>query len=345
MTDFEKITDFHNLYAAFKKAKSGKGYRKSLAKFETMTLYGIHRLKEQLETRVYNIKDYNQFYVYEPKQRLIEAASFRDKIVQHSLCDNVLLPRLKNEFIRNNFAGQIGKGTLFGLNTLKSDMFKFYNQYGMNGYILKADITKFFYTINHDVLKAIIRQYFSDEGVLWLCDKIIDSTPNPGLPLGNQTSQVFALLYLNFLDHYITEGLHIEFYGRYMDDFYLIHHSKEHLKYCLEKIGKIISDLKLSLNGKTQIMPFKQGIKFLGFHTYVTHGNIICKIRNENKRNAYRKYKKMAQLVVNGRLSRKKFDECYTSWKSHAAFGNCEVIIENLDKKVDEILKSQPTNC
>ena len=338
MTDFEKVTDFNNLYKAYKKAKAGKGYRKSSAKFEIQALSCVHMLKKLIETRKYNVKAYNQFYVYEPKKRLIEAAAFRDKVVQHSLCDNVLLPTLKNVFIRNNFAGQIGKGTLFGLNTLKDDMLNFYNQYGMNGYILKADVTKFFYTIDHDILKNILRKYFYDEGVLWLCDLIIDSTPNPGLPLGNQTSQVFALLYLNGLDHHIIEDLHIQFYGRYMDDFYLIHPNKEHLKECLDKIENVVSNLKLSLNGKTQIMPFKQGIKFIGFHTYVQDGEIVCKIRNEKKRNAYRKYKKMARLVVDGKLDLKKFDECYCAAKAHMTFGDCDRIISNLDRQIEQIL-------
>ncbi len=338
MTDFQKVTDFNNLYRAYKRAKAGKGYRKSSARFEIQALSGVHLLKRLLETRKYKVKDYNQFYVYEPKKRLIEAAAFRDKIVQHSLCDNVLLPKLKNIFIRNNFAGQIDKGTKFGLNTLKSDMLSFYNQYSMNGYILKADVTKFFYTIDHDILKNILRQHFSDEGILWLCDLIIDSTPNPGLPLGNQTSQVFALLYLDGLDHYITEDLRIQFYGRYMDDFYLMHPSKEYLQGCLDNIHGVIADLKLSLNGKTQIMPFKQGIKFIGFHTYIQDGEVVCKIRNEKKRNAYRKYKKMAWLVVDGKLSRKKFDECYSAAKAHMEFGDCDGIIENLDGQIEQIL-------
>lgn len=338
MTDFEKVTDFENLYRAYRKAKSGKGYKKSSAKFEVQALDGIHKLKQLLETKQYTVAKYNQFYVYEPKQRLIEAAAFKDKVIQHSLCDNVLLPELSKVFIRNNFAGQIGKGTLFGLNTLKSDMQGFYNEHGMNGYILKADVTKFFYTIDHSILKQIIRQYFTDNDLLWLCDLIIDSTDGLGLPLGNQTSQVFALLYLDRLDHYITETLGIKYYGRYMDDLYLIHHDKDYLKYCLQEINKIIDSLKLSLNGKTQIMPFKQGVKFLGFHTYIKDGQIVCKIRNENKRNAYRKYKKMAYLVVDGKLSRKKFDECYQSWKAHANFGDCQGIIDNLDRQINQIL-------
>ena len=340
MTDFEKVIDFNNLYRAYRKTKSGKGYRNSSAKFEVQALSGIHELKRQLETKQYVVARYNRFYVYEPKQRLIEAASFKDKVVQHSLCDNVLLSKLSKIFIRNNFAGQIGKGTLFGLNALKSDMQSFYNEHGVNGYILKADVTKFFYTIDHSILKQFIRQYFTDNDLLWLCDLIIDSTNDKGLPLGNQTSQVFALLYLDGLDHYITETLGIKYYGRYMDDFYLIHHDKDYLKYCLYEINKIIDNLKLSLNGKTQIMPFKQGIKFLGFHTYIKDGQIVCKIRNENKRNAYRKYKKIARLVVSGKLDRKKFDECYKSWKAHADFGDCRGIIDNLDRQINEILES-----
>ena len=336
MTDFEKVTDFNNLYRAYRKAKSGKGYRKSSAKFEIQALSGIHKLKQQLETKQYRVACYNGFYIYEPKQRLIEASAFKDKVVQHSLCDNVLLPELLKVFIRNNFAGQIGKGTLFGLNTLKDDMQSFYNEYGMNGCILKADVTKFFYTIDHRILKQIIREYFTDADLLWLCDLIIDSTDGKGLPLGNQTSQVFALLYLNGLDHYITETLKIKYYGRYMDDFYLIHHDKEYLKYCLQKINKIIDNLKLSLNGKTQIMPFKQGIKFLGFHTYIKDGQIVCKIRNENKRNAYRKYKKMARLVIDGKLDYKRFKESYEAWKAHVQFGDCKDLIQNFDNQIKD---------
>ena len=125
-----------------------------------------------------------------------------------------------------------------------------------------------------------------------------------------------------------------------MDDFYLIHHDKEYLKYCLNQIKEIISSLKLSLNGKTQIMPFKQGIKFLGFHTYIKENQVVCRIRNENKRNAYRKYKKMAYLVVEGKLGKKKFEECYQSWKAHAVFGNCEGIINNLDRQINAILEN-----
>ena len=339
MTDFEKVTSFENLYRAYCRAKRGKGYKSSSARFETMALDGINALKKLLVNREYKIKGYFEFKVYEPKERVIKAGAFVDKIVQHSLCDTVLLPKLASVFIRNNFAGQIGKGTLFGLETLKKDMLQAYTAHGMNIYILKADVTKFFYNIDHEILKGLVAEQFNDDGIRWLCNLIIDSTEGKGLPLGNQTSQVFALLYLNGLDHYITETLGIQYYGRYMDDFYLIHKDKEYLKYCLKKITEYVEGLELTLNGKTQIMPFKNGIKFLGFHTYIRDGKVVCKIRNENKHNAVRKYKRMAKLVAEGKLDRKKFDECYTSYKAHASHGDCAGLIHNLDKQIEKILQ------
>ena len=340
MTDFEKVTSFENLYKAYRRAKRGKGYRQSSAKFNSMALDGINRLKILLETKQYTIGEYTEFKVYEPKERLIKAGKFQDKIVQHSLCDNVLCPKLADVFIRNNFAGQKGKGTLFGIEALKKDMLDYNLMHGECGYILKGDITKFFYSIDHDILKRILRRYFTDEGVLWLCDLIIDSTEGKGLPLGNQSSQVFALLYLHSLDVLITDKLGIKYYGRYMDDFYLIHQSKDYLKHCLKEIEKHVDGLMLSLNGKTQIMPIHNGIKFLGFHTYVSNGKTVSRIRNENKHNAARKYKKMAQLVVDGKMSAEKFEQCYGSWKSHARFGDCEGLISRMDEQIENILNS-----
>ena len=124
--DFENITDFGILYEAYKKSRRGKRYNQSRIKFEMAALDGVLQIKRLLETKTFNVSQYNKFKVYEPKERLIEAGSFKDKIVQHSLCDNVLLPLLKPEFIQTNVAGQIGKGTLYGLECLKYHMLQAY---------------------------------------------------------------------------------------------------------------------------------------------------------------------------------------------------------------------------
>ena len=341
MTDFEKVIDFDNMYKAFLDAKSGKGNKKSSARFSAMALEAINTLIAELKNKTFRLSEYQEFKVYEPKERLIQSASFKDKVVQHSLCDNVLLPRLQRIFVLDNAAGQKGKGTLFALNRLSEQMRAFYKKYGLCGYILKCDISKFFYNISHKQLKDIVEYYFSyDADILWLCNLFIDSTEGKGIPLGNQINQGFALLYLDGMDKLIIRELGIEYYGRYMDDFWLIHPSKEYLKYCLEVIEAFVKTLDLELNGKTQIFPLKNGVNYLGFHTYTTStGKVIRKLKNQNKRNAGKKYLKMAKLVSEGKLTKEKFYASYNAWRNHISHGNCYNLAKSLDKKIKEILK------
>lgn len=336
---FEQVADFGNLYKAYKKSKSGKGFSKSSQRFQVAALDGIHQIKRRLETKTYEVGKYNEFIIYEPKERIIKAGSFVDKIVQHSLCDNVLIPILRTEFIQTNYAGQENKGTLYGLECLKSHMYLACQKYGYDCWIVKADISKFFYNIDHDILKDMVRYFVKNDDVYWLCEKFIDSTEGVGLPLGNQVSQVFALLYLSGLDHFITGELGVKYYGRYMDDFYLIVESKEYAKWCLDGIREFVHSTGLELNGKTQIIPFKNGIKFCGFHTYVTSdGKVIRRLKNENKRAAKKKFKKMTYLVNKGKLSREKFNESYNAWKNHISHGNCVKLGYEMDKYIEGLL-------
>ncbi len=340
MTDFEKVIDFENMYKAYRKSKCGKGYKKSAAKFNIMALDGINTLIDQLKSKTYKISGYNEFKVYEPKERIIKTTSFKDKVVQHSLCDNVILPRLQDVFIYDNCAGQKGKGTLFARNRLAEQMKEFYKRHNLNGYVLKCDISKFFYSIPHEQLKDIANYHFSyDKDICWLCDLFIDSTEGKGIPLGNQINQGFALLYLDGMDKLIKGELGIEFYGRYMDDFWLIHHSKEYLKYCLEVITEFLNTLDLELNGKTQISPLKNGVSYLGFHTYIKdNGKVIHKLKNQNKRNAQKKYARMAKLVMEGKLPIDKFYMYYNAWKNHISHGNCYKLSKAMDEKIAGII-------
>ena len=340
--DKDIICDFDNLYTAYRKAKSGKNFNSSSAKFQMMDLEGLHLLKEQLENQTYRMNPYNEFKVYEPKERVIKSCSFKDKVVQHCLCDNILHPRLANEFIRMNYAGQIGKGTHFGMDCLKEHMLNFYNEHGLNGWILKCDITKFFYQIDHEVLKDIVDYYFAEDYTKWLNHLFIDSTDGLGLPLGNQVAQAYALLMLNGLDRFITGELGIRLYGRYMDDFYLIAPRKEYLRWCLDCINEFVESLGLSLNGKTQIVPFKNGMLFTGFHHYITKdGKYIRKINGFNKRKIRRKVTTWAKLVKSGRMTEQKFYEKYNAWKNHALHGNCIKLCYSMDAYVRKLLERE----
>lgn len=340
--DKDIICNFENLYRSYRKAKSGKEFNGSSARFQTMNLEGLHILKEQIENQTYRMNPYNEFKIYEPKERVIKSCSFKDKVVQHCLCDYILHSRLKSEFIETNYAGQIGKGTHFGMDILKEQMLAFYSQHGLDGWILKCDITKFFYQIDHNTLKDIVDYYFQDEYTTWLNHLLIDSTDGLGLPLGNQAAQVYALLMLNGLDYFITGELGINLYGRYMDDFYLIHHDKKYLKWCLECINQFVGSLGLSLNGKTQIIPFKNGMLFTGFHHYITKdGKYIRKINGSNKRRIRKKLRVWSKLVKSGRMTERKFYEKYNAWKNHALHGNCIKLCHSMDLYVEKLMEAE----
>lgn len=196
-------------------------------------------------------------------------------------------------------------------------------------------------SMNLGLLKDIVNYHFGyDPDVRWLCNLYIDSTEGKGIPLGNQINQGLALLYLDGMDKLIKYELGIEYYGRYMDDFYLMHPSKAYLQYCLEVITAYLETLDLTLNGKTQIFPFKNGVSYLGFHTYITAGGKpIRKLKNQNKRNAQRKYVRMAKLVAAGKLPMEKFQTSYNSWKKHISHGNCYKLGKAMDERINAILQ------
>lgn len=323
MTDFEAMCSFENLYDAYKKARSGKRDKAACAEFELRTLDNIAKLREELVNKSYKMQKYNTFLVHEPKERVVMASSFRDRIVQHSLCDNVFQKRILPHFIYDNYASQKGKGTHFGLRRLHKFMYQYYCNHGSEGWILKGDISKYFYSIDHDILKRQIQKLIQDKDILNLCNLIIDSTEGKGLPIGNQTSQAFALLYLNDLDHLIKDKMGIKYYGRYMDDFYIIMPEKEKLKKILEIVNQEVEKLGLSLNPKTQIFPLKNGIDFLGFHSYLTEsGKIVKKIRRNSKNNAKRRLRKMVDMKKHKKIAPKVILQSYNCWMGHAKHGN-----------------------
>ena len=343
MTDYEKIYNFENLYRAYRKARQGKRWKGAAAKFEVNLLEALNLLSAQIRTKRYTMSPYNTFEVYEPKRRVVMSNSYKDKVVQHSLCDNVLEPILTRSFIRDNYASQVGKGTHYGLDRLQEFMRRFYRKNGIDGWILKGDISKYFYSIRHDVLKTLIREKITDPDVLWLIDLIIDSTEgNVGIPIGNQTSQLFALLYLDGLDHFVKEKLGIKYYGRYMDDFFLIHHDKAYLQECRKQIEAFVQARGLSLNAKTNIFPLKHGVDFLGFHTYLTEsGAVIRKVRRRSKNNMKRKLKKLAALHAAGRIDAKTVEQSYQSWRGHAEKGNSYHLIRRTDQYYNSLMKSK----
>ncbi len=326
MTDYEKICCFQNLYAAFKASSRGRRHKSEVIKFEMNLSFNLWKLKNELEQKKYKVNGYYSFKIYEPKEREIQALYYRDRIVQHSLCDNVLRDFFEKRLIYDNGACRIGKGTHFSMRRLIKFMRDFYKIYGSNGYILKCDIKKYFASINKEILKKKLLDKIPDADVLNLIIKILDSynTPNgKGLPIGNQTSQWFGLYYLDKMDRLVKEKLQIKYYTRYMDDMILIHKSKDYLKVCLNEMQKLAQNLDVEFNNKTQIFPIKNGVDYLGFRFYLTDtGKVIRRLRTSNKKRFKRRLKKFAKDYKAGKKSIQDITQSLTSYCSHLKHGH-----------------------
>lgn len=354
------INSFDSLYKAYKKTRKSKMSQAARA-YELNAVEKTLQLSQRLQSRDYSFGPYFPFKVYEPKERLVLALDFQSKVVLHSLCDNLLVPVFFKRFITDNYAGQTGKGTHFGLDRLAENMRHYYfsrkqadnerrRADGLpprerqewnyaEGWVLKGDFAKFYYSINRELCYRKAEETLKksvDDGelldfALWLLKLVIDSAPNTGLPLGNQSSSPLALLYLDGLDHLLKDKLGL-IYGRYMDDFYIIHSDKSYLRSILKEIEKYTAPLGIKLNGKTQIFPLKNGIDFLGFHTYLTEsGAVVRKVRAKSINNMRRKIRKYRKKVDNGEMTLEKVQQSYTSWLGHISHGDTYRLKQNTD--------------
>ena len=289
MTDYDKICNFENLYRAHLKARLGKKHKLEVMSFEAHLSMNLLNMAAALRARSYHMQGYYYFTISEPKRREVFAAHYPDRVLLHCVCDNVLAPALQPRLIRDNVACQPGKGTHFAIKRMTEFLRRHYNKHGAEGYFLKCDIRKYFASIDHEVLKKQLHRAVKDEDVRRLLFHYIDSydtdgRPGRGIPLGNQSSQWFAVYYLDPVDRLIKERLRIKHYIRYMDDMVLLHHSKEYLQECLRNIRALCDALGLELNEKTQIFPLRAGVDFLGWHFYLTEsGKIVRKLRRITK--------------------------------------------------------------
>lgn len=303
---FTDICTFEVLYKAYLAARRGKRSRAATAHYEVHLLENIVNLVYILTTKTYRPGVFRVFYVYEPKKRLVQAPAFVDKVVQHAVVDNILYERITNSFILDNYASQKNKGLHFGLDRLKEKL-------------KKLDLEPALYDL--------------------LCVYVDCSD---GLPLGYQTSQLFALYYLDEFDHFVKEKLHIRYYGRYMDDFFLIHPDKEYLQYCLTEIQAFMASLGLELNEKTQIFPLRHGMDFLGFHTYLTDsGKVIRKLRHSSVKKMRAKLRRWEKEYPTGLVTREEILQSWQAWDAHAAHGNTWTLRQQVRDRVQNILKEE----
>lgn len=323
---YEQVYQFGNLYRAYRAASKGKRDEPAVMGFGLDLPSNIWRLHDELESGTYRISGYYRFKVYDPKERDIMSLHFRDRVVQHSLCDNVLRPWFERRLIYDCAACRVGKGTAFAEDRLEGFLRRFYAAHGTQGHVLKVDVRKYFENIDHAVLKRRLER-FPDPRVRWLMHLIIDSC-NPdtgkGLPLGNQTSQWFALYYLDPIDRIIKERHRIKYYTRYMDDLVLVHESRAYLRLVLHDIRRYaLDELGLELNDKTQTHPLSQGVEYLGWRFYLTDtGKVIKRLRASNKRRFKRRLKRMQKAYACGEMELDAIMRSLASYNGHLDRGD-----------------------
>lgn len=327
---YDKIWEFDNLLLALKKAQKGKRHVRAVAQFLFQQERNLFRLQRALQKKTYKPGKYKAFYIYDPKERMISAAPFHDRVIHHALC-NVIEPLFEKTFIYDSYANRKGKGTHKAILRYQ----KFARKYP---YVLKCDIRKFFPSIDHEILKQKFRWKIQCKDMLWLMDAIIDGsnkqedhivhfpgddlfTPyerSRGLPIGNLTSQFWANVYMNNFDHFVKEELGVKGYIRYVDDFVIFGQTKQQLRAWRMEIENKLAQLRLIVHqNKTQIYPVEKGVPFLGFQVFPHYKYV-------RKANAKRHFRFLKKKLIDPKLDPDSLENSINSWLGHIRFGQSE---------------------
>ncbi len=277
---YPAIYDFDNIVSAYKEVCRNTRNERRVERLKEYKSIYISRIQDILKNKQYKPGYYNKFTIYEPKERVIVSQNIQDKIVNHLVARYILYPALLPCLLDINVASRKDMGTSKGLELCNSFHQKCKIKY-KHYYILKCDISKFFASIDHDILKKKLLRRIKDKDAIKIVFDIIDSNSD-GLFIGSMTSQILAIFYLNDLDHFIKETLKIKYYVRYQDDFLLFHPSKDYLKYCLSEIKNFLNKEKLHLNSKTRIFTNSNNFLFLGRNScckYSRYRNIKRKLK------------------------------------------------------------------
>ena len=307
---YRKLCTFDNITLAYEKAKRRKYNKSYIIEFEKNWKYNLCVLLEQLKNKTYEPKPLRKFILRDPKTRTISVSYFGDRIIHHALI-NMLEQIFEPIFIHDSYASRKGKGTLKAIE--RFDYFKrkvskngmliknARNKNEVKGYVLKADIKKYFESVDIEILIKIIETKVKDKDIIWLIRKILNNYEKKkvgganhgfadlslqvqkGMPLGNWTSQFFANVYLNELDQFVKNILKVKYYIRYVDDFVIFHKDKKILREYKEKINQFLRiNLLLDLHPqKSKIRPLSRGLDFVGYRIFYYY--ILLRKRNRRK--------------------------------------------------------------
>lgn len=343
---YEKLCSYENLYLAYQKARKEKTKKQYVLDFEAHLEGNLIRLQKELQTFDYKPNKLKKFIVRDPKTRTIHASAFRDRVVHHALV-NILEPIFERIFIQDSYASRKNRGTHLAVNRFiyfirkVSSNGRFvkgaWNRNSVCGYVLKADIKKYFDYVDHKILLGIIRRKVRDEGVLWLVKVILDnfetSKEEKDMPLGNYTSQFFANVYLNELDYFVKHVLKAKYYIRYVDDFVILHRRKKMLEHYKDRITRYLACLEITIHpDKSDILPLRNGITFLGYRIFY-HYRLL---RKRNIKHFKKEFEGYLELYKEGFVTKKMLLEQLQGWFGYAQWANTY----NLRQQVLKYLES-----
>jgi retron-type reverse transcriptase len=326
-----QLISFPNLLLAARRAAAGKRTRADVARFLLHLEPELCRLQRELRDGAYQPGPYRSFEVKDPKPRLISAAPFRDRVVHHALTQ-ILEPIFEKRFSKDSFACRKGLGTHRALARAKDGARRF-------PFVLKCDVRKYFPSIDHEILKGLLARVVKCRPTLDLAEKIIDGS-NPqeavvsyfagddlfspwerrrGLPLGNQTSQFFANVYLNPLDQVVNRELKPPIYVRYVDDFLLFGDSRKELAGMRSHIEENLETLRLEMHPrKSRVYRCREGVTFLGWRIFPERSRLA----RDNVVRFRRKMRNLQSRWSKGTIGWKEVEIRVRAWIAHAAHGD-----------------------
>lgn len=340
---FDRLVSFENLLAAAQAARRGKRLKPNVARFDFDLERELFALQQELRSQTYRPGPYRTFTMREPKVRLISAAPYRDRVVHHALC-RIIEPIFDRTFIKDSYACRVDKGAHLAVEEFSRHARRY-------RYVLKCDIAKYFPSIDHEILIALLEKKIKDPRVLWLIRVIVaasneqefvcrhfdgDDLFSPlarrrGIPIGNLTSQFFANVYLSGLDHFVKERLRCRAYLRYCDDFVVFGDETRDLWPIKEAMGDYLVGLRLTLHPrKCQVMPTRAGVDFLGYRVFPTHR----RLRAMTAKRAIRRLREKARACEQGVLSEERWRQSLASWLGHAqhadTYGLRQAVLQDL---------------
>lgn len=289
---YGSIISLENLQLADEKARKGKVHSYGVQLHDKNRESNLMKLHESLKNQTFKTSKYHIFKIYEPKEReIFRLPYYPDRIAHHAIM-NILEPIWVSLFNKNTYSCIKNRG----IHAAEKDVkFALANDEAGTRYCLKIDVRKFYPSIDHEILKNVVRRRIKDKRLLWLLDEIIDSVPS-GVPIGNYLSQYFANVYLAYFDHWLKEEKHVKYYWRYADDIVVLAPNKEVLHTLLHDIRAYLRDnLKLKVKRTYQVFPVdSRGIDFLGYVFF--HSHTI--LRKTIKKRLFRRVAKLRKRKI-----------------------------------------------